>query len=182
MDRLAGLGVVTEREETFDDSHIIEVSPTFVYEAEDSIVPSPFRLGALWTSTAPDHALLVLQYRSSTSSTIHSGEDLYTSFERLDVNIDDDIRRFDATRTSLSDSGVNSVSRSIDTESRASVIVPLDYLETMVSAEDVRIRIISSSGYADSLFHIERSAAGSRAAKSAISEFLSRVNDRRKTI
>ena len=60
--------------------------------------------------------------------------DVYKSYDSLGANIDGDIRTFKVSgSTEHTSSNYNTVSRSIYTESTATVNMPLDYLRKMVT-------------------------------------------------
>lgn len=166
---LSGMGNIKEEVSTFDEARTITVSPAPLYE-KGKWSPVPFHMGAGWSESAPDIVFLVLSH----SSSVKSG-DAYVSFRELKVNIDGEIRTFDADSTALSSGTYNKISRNIYTESRSSIAVPLDYFRQMLEAEDVRIRISSSSGYADATFSESRIPGGQATAKHYMLKFLERI-------
>ena len=86
----------------------------------------------------------------------------YTSYEGISVNIDGDIREFEASGSTIFDSSdYNTVTNTIYTSSTGVVIVPLDYLKRMVLADDVRIRVNMSDSYEDIIFSIDKKGTAS---------------------
>jgi hypothetical protein len=170
--KMAGLGVLTEHKSTFDGATIIELSPTWLYDPEGSW-GNRVKLGALWSSAAPNHAALILAYSSSTSGYGAA----YIGLSGIDVNIDGEIKSYTSNKpTDLDSSGYNSISRTIYTESKNSVVIPYSVLERMVLAKDCRLRIYTSKGYEDARFSIERMPGGQGTAIISIREFMTKVS------
>jgi len=171
MSQLAGIGVVEEEKSTFDGATIIKMSPAFLYR-EGAWLGVPVKLGARWTSKAPDHVAMILFYGSSTAS----GSSAYVNFSGLDINVDGRISEHkSAGMTSHDSSGYNTVARTIYTESQNAVVIPFDMLEQMLAAKDTRLRIHTSKGYEDVQFSIERIPGGQSTAILHFKDFLSRV-------
>jgi hypothetical protein len=169
--RLAGIGVIDEEKSTFDGATIVKMSPAFLYR-EGAWLGVPIKLGARWSSKAPEHVAMVLSY----SSNISSGGAAYLGFSGLDINIDGDIKEYKAAGlTSHDSSGYNTVSRTIYTESQNSVVIPLATLQKMLLAKDCRLRIQTGKGYEDVQFSIERIPGGQSTAILHLREFVSRV-------
>lgn len=173
MTQLAGIGVVEEEKSTFDGATIVKMSPAFLYREGSGLGDGVnTKLGARWTSKAPDHVALILSYGSSVSS----GGATYVNFSGMDVNIDGAISEYKTGGlTSHDSSGYNPVSRTIYTESQNTVVIPLSTLQKMMTAKDVRLRIHTSRGYEDAQFSIERSSGGQSTAIFHLREFMSRV-------
>lgn len=170
--KIAGLGVVTQEKSTFDGATIVEVSPNWLYDPEGSWGNS-VKLGARWSSNAPEFAALVLSY----SSNISGSSAAYVGLSGIDINIDGDIKSFSSGKpTNLDSSGYNSVSRTIYTESKNTVVIPYSILERMMAAKDCRLRIHTSKGYEDARFSIERIPGGQGTAILSIREFIGKVN------
>jgi hypothetical protein len=169
--KMAGLGVVTQEKSTFDGATIVEVSPNWLYDPAGSWGNS-VKLGARWSSNAPEFVALVLSYSSTTSGYGAT----YIGLSGIDINIDGDIKSFSSGKpTNLDSSGYNSVSRTIYTESKNTVVIPYSTLERMVTAQDCRLRIHTSKGYEDARFSIERIPGGQGTAILSIREFLEKV-------
>jgi len=169
--KMAGLGVVTLEKSTFDGATIVEVSPNWLYDPDGSWGNSA-KLGARWSSNASEFVALVLSYSSNASGYGAA----YIGLSGIDINIDGDIKSFLSEKpTNLDSSGYNSVSRTIYTESKNTVVIPYSTLERMVSAKDCRLRIHTSKGYEDSRFSIERIPGGQGTAILSIREFMGKV-------
>ena len=172
MNKMAGIGVVTVENSTFDDAKIIKVTPTWLYEDTGSMDNIRTKLGARWTDKTPDYVALDLAYDSNTSGY----SEIYLGFTGVDINIGGKITSFKTNNlTILKSSGYNTVSNTIYTKSENSVIIPMSLLEEMVSADDCRIRIYTSQGYEDAVFSIERSSGGQGTAILSIREFIATV-------
>jgi hypothetical protein len=166
--KMAGLGVVTEEKSTFDGAIIVNVSPQWLYDPDGSFGNS-VKLGARWSNKSPDHVALVL----------HSSG--YISLQSIDININGDIKSFKSNSlTMLDNSGYNTVSKTIYTESQNSIVIPYQILEDMVSAKDCRLRIHTSKGYEDANFLIERMPGGQGTAILSIKEFMAKVGAHKK--
>lgn len=171
MSKMAGLGVVKESVSTFDGSKTIEVSPTFLYV--EGSWGNTVKLGAIWNSSTPDLVGLVMEQSSSTSSIGRA----YIGLQGIDINIDGEIVSYAANSpTKMSNSGYNTVSKTIYTSSRNAVLVPYDVFVKMLEAKDCRIRIKTSEGYEDSLFSTERIPGGQGTAILALREFRVKVD------
>lgn len=168
--KIAGLGVVSKQRSTFDDSTIVQVTPTWLY-AKGSW-GNRVKLGARWSSASPDVAALVLSYDSSTSG----AGPMYVGLSGIDVNIDGAITSYSAnSSTDLGSSNYNTVSKTIYTQSSNAVVIPYSILQSMVSAKDCRLRIHTSKGYEDAEFSIERIPGGQGTAILSIREFIAEV-------
>lgn len=169
--RLAGIGVVEEEKSTFDGATIVTMSPAFLYR-EGAWLGVPIKLGARWSSKAPNHVAMIVSYSSSVSA----GGTAYLNFSGLDVNIDGKISEYKTSGlTSHDSSGYNTVSRTIYTESQNAVVIPLVTLQEMLLAKDCRLRIHTSKGYEDVQFSIERIPGGQSTAILHLREFMTRV-------
>jgi len=170
MNKIADLGVVSEGVSTFDDAIIIKVTPNWLFETDTQWVKT--KLGAHWTSTAPDYVALIMSYGSD----VRSGT-AYLVFTGIDINIDGKILSYKTnTQTSIDSSSYNTISNTFYTESKNSVVMPLATLLKMVKAKDCRLRIYTSKGYEDITFNIERSASGQSTALVSLREFLAKVS------
>ncbi|MDT8984862.1 hypothetical protein RSW22_00235, partial [Salmonella enterica] len=106
MDKLAGMGVVSQQTSTFDNSTVIDVSPNSLYDP-NSTWGTQLQLGAIWSSSQPDQVGLILSYNSNVSN----GSSAYLGFIGIDINIDGKISSYKAQQlTNLSNSGYNTVS------------------------------------------------------------------------
>lgn len=171
MDKLAGLGVVTQHTSTFDNATVIEVSPNSLYDS-GSAWGTPLQLGARWSSAAPNSVALILAYNSNVSS----GAPAYLGLTGLDINIDGAISSYSAGQsTDLTSSAYNTVSHTIYTSSKNAVAIPYSVLQRMVAAKDCRLRIHTSKGYQDVNFSTEHIPGGKATAIVSIKEFMAKV-------
>lgn len=171
VSKMSGLGVVTEEASTFDGATVIDVSPTWLYDPEGSF-GNQVKLGARWSSKAPDYVALVMSYNADTRG--YSAT--YMSISGIDINVDGEITSYSTRNSTKLDSGsYNTVTRTIYTESRNTVVIPYAMLEEMVFANDCRLRIHTSKGYEDARFSIERIPGGQGTAILSIQEFMARI-------
>jgi hypothetical protein len=171
MDKLAGLGVVTQHTSTFDNATVIEVSPNSLYDP-GSAWGTPLQLGARWSSAAPNSVALILAYNSNVSG----GMPAYLGLTGLDINIDGSISSYAAAQpTDLSSSSYNTVSHTIYTSSKNAVVIPYSVLQRMVTAKNCRLRLHTSKGYQDADFSTEHIPGGKATAKVSIKEFMGKV-------
>jgi len=171
MDKLAGMGVVTEEVSTFDNATVIEVSPNSLYDP-GSTWGTPLQLGARWSSSAPNIVALILAYNSNVSR----GSSAYLSLTGLDINIDGKISSYSANQpTDLSSSEYNTVSNTIYTSSKNAVVIPYSVLERMIAANTCRLRLHTSKGYQDIDFSAQHIPGGKATAIVSIKEFMSKV-------
>ncbi|WP_237150022.1 hypothetical protein, partial [Metapseudomonas otitidis] len=119
---LAGMGVVSQPKFTFDKSTVIDVSPNSLYDPK-STWGTQLQLGAIWSSSQPDQVGLILSYNSNVSN----GSSAYLGFIGIDINIDGKISSYKAQQlTNLSNSGYNTVSKTIYTSSKNTVVIPYE--------------------------------------------------------
>lgn len=176
--KIGGIGTISEEKSTFDNATIVSMSPAFLY-AEGEWLGLPVKLGARWSSNSRGYVALIMSYSSNTYG---SSSNIYTNFSGLDVNIDGKITSYKTSGSTMhSDSGYNTVSRTIYTESKNSVIVPLTVLKAMLAAKDCRLRINTGDGYVDAQFSIERIPGGQGTAILPMREFVAKVESKLKT-
>lgn len=175
-DQIIDLGTIKTTKETFDGSTTIIASPHRLYDPDRSMWSTSlnnFFLGARWNSKHKDTVVLIIEHRGSTSS-----RTVYLSVKGININIDGDITLYTANEsTILTDGGYNTITRTIYTRSRNSVVVSLNTLNEMVSAKDCRIRIHTSKGYQDFIFSVDRIPGGSGASRMSIRKFLSVIKE-----
>ncbi len=173
--KIAGIGAISEEKSTFDNATIVSMTPAFLY-AEGEWLGVPVKLGARWSSNSPNYVALIMSYSSNTYG---SSSDLYTNFSGIDLNIDGKITSYKATGlTKHSDSGYNTVSKTIYTESKSSAVIPLNVLKEMLAAKDTRLRINTGDGYMDAQFSIERIPGGQGTAILSMRKFVAKVESK----
>ncbi len=92
------------------------------------------------------------------------------------INVDGKISSYKAQQqTNLSTSSYNSVSKTIYTSSKNTIVIPYKLQESMVSAKNCRFRIHTSEGNQDIDFSAESIPGGKATAIVSIKEFLSKV-------
>ncbi len=171
MNALSGVGRVTKEVSDFDGATIVRMEPAFLYDGKSSLMAMATKAGAYWNSQSPDRVSLILQNNSSAGY-----GNSYLSFKSIDVNIDGEKHSYPVDgATKFDNSGYNTVSRTIHTESRNAVTMDLGTLQKMVSAEDCRIRINTGDGYEVAYFHIDRMPGGQSTAIQHYKEFLAKV-------
>lgn len=171
MDAMAGMGVLTQRNNSYDGGEVINVSGQSLY-APDLALGTPLQLGATWLSRYPDSVSLDISYRSN----VDMGSNAYASIDELDVRIDGLESRWQAHGTRLDSTPYNTVSRTIYTTSSTSIVVPLKMLRAMVQAQDCRLRIYSSLGTTDVLFSRDSIPGGKPTAITSIRKLLAAVD------
>lgn len=167
----ADMGVVRSRVDTFDGATVITVSPNNT----DSPGAWTYSIGVggRWTSNAPHLVAVVLEYSSSSA-----GSNSYTNISGMDVMIDGEKFEYRANGpTDHSNSGYNTVTKMIYTESENRVVVPLDIIKQMISANDCRLRIYTSDGYQDSIFSVDRLAGGAPSARMSFRDFVAKIEE-----
>ncbi len=94
----------------------------------------------------------------------------------IDINIDGKISSYKAQQlTNLSNSGYNTVSKTIYTSSKNTVVIPYEVLEKMVSAKNCRLRIHTTEGNQDIDFSAASIPGGKATAIVSIKEFMTKV-------
>lgn len=166
MNRMVGIGNVTQEVSTFDNATVINASPAPLWR--EGSWYNFYRLGAVWSSNSPDYVALVLSYQTDTNPI--KGKS-YTNFEALHINIDGEIYSFKTIgATKLDSSAYNSVMNTIYTSSTNTVVIPYDVLKRMINAKDCRLRIQTLDDYEDAQFSIERIPGAAQTAIVALRE------------
>lgn len=172
MGKMAGLGAVSSTTASFDGSTTITVSPNHVYETAEKWVANDIRLGAHWSTKSPDYVAIDLLFQSA----VGSGQ-AYLSLKKLEVNIDGEMYSYDAVgNTKLKSSSYNTVSKMIYTDSKNSVIVPLDDLRKMIGSANCKMRVTTSEGFEDIFFSMDRHSNGQSTARFSIKELLIEID------
>lgn len=175
MDKLAGMGVMSQSVSTRDHATIIEVSPNALYDP-GSTPGTPLQLGARWTSNAPQSVALVLSYQSTVSSDAPTAQ----SFDALQISIDGQVSSFPASKPSdISSSLDNSVAHTIYMSSRGEVLIPYALLQRMVAAKDCWLR---TGNYQDAKFSTEHLPGGKPTAIVSIRAFMAKVDAARSSV
>lgn len=175
--RMAGMGVISEEKTLFDGARVVQVTPSWLFNS-DTKSANNVKLGARWSSARPNFIDLVLLYESNTMSL---GRPTYVGIVGIDINIDGRILSFKTTAPTQTDnSGYNSVSRTIYTESRGFVQIPMDVFNQMLDGKKVLLRIGTSKGFEDSNFLVERFHGGQGTALLSLREFRAKISDIRK--
>jgi hypothetical protein len=172
IEKMVGLGVVSESVSTFDDAVIVKLSDSRNYNDGPNRPTTMF--SAKWSSNNPDDIILYMVFRSSISN-----GDAYETFNGMKVNIGGDMRSFDvARRTALSSGNYNDVTNTIYTRSSAPVIIPMSYLERMLNAESVKIRISMIDTYEDIIFDVGKDSYGNTYSKANITKFIQKIKSK----
>lgn len=170
-DQLSGLGKIEDRVSEFDGARTISSQPTHLQPLSGSMTGPYYRLGASWTSKAPETIALVFMH----SSSIGSGN-AYTNFKRVDINAGGQVTSFEmATATALDNSSYNSVSKTIYTQSTAFAVLPLDYARGVFSNPDCKMRIVSSDAAFDADCAADRTTAGQATGALRVREVLGKI-------
>ncbi|MGN6234889.1 hypothetical protein [Dyella sp.] len=171
VDKLTGMGVVSQRVSASDHVTVIDVSPNALYDP-GSARDTPLRLGARWASDAPQSVTLVLSYESTVSSDAPTVQ----SFDTLQISIDGQVSSFPSGKPSDLSSGFsNAVSHTIRTSSRGEVLIPYALLRRMVTAKDCWLRVIGGD-YQDAKFSADHLPDGKPTAIVSIREFMTKVD------
>lgn len=168
VDRLAGMGVVSQRVSAPDHATIVEVTPNALYDPGNTR-GAPLRLGARWTSDAPQSVTLVLSYQS----TVSSDAPTVPRFDALQIGIDGQVSSFPASKPADLSSGFdNSMSHTMYASSRGEVTIPYAILQQMVAARDCWLR----AGDQDVKFSTEHLPDGKATAIVSIRKFMAKVD------
>lgn len=169
MSEASGLGVVSGNRSTFDGSESVTMSPAPIYS--QNYGGNALFLGAAWNAKYSDQVGFALEHKGNTSY-----GSTYLGIRGLDINIDGKISSYSvAGGTDFTSGSYNSVTKTIYTQSKNIVIVPLSVLRKMMNANDCRIRIRTSQGSEDRIFSQETNG-GMKMAKAHMRKFLSKVD------
>lgn len=173
-----GYGVVTEEVSSFDGTTKIQAAPTWVNHPDRTGLDMRYQtfLGVTWVSNTPDVVYLVVTKPGSTSVSSYGGS-VYTQIKGIDININGKIKTFMAsTSTSYSNSGYDTVLKSISTESSNVIIIPYSYLKEMTTAADCKLRMHTSDADETQLFTAETTFGGVKTAIVSIRELIKKVD------
>ncbi len=110
------------------------------------------------------------------NSNVFNGSSVSLGYRATDINIDGMITSYKAQQlTNLSNSGYNTVSKTIYTSSKNTVVIPYEVLEKMVSAKNCRLRIHTTEGNQDIDFSAASIPGGKATAIVSIKEFMTKV-------
>jgi hypothetical protein len=128
----------------FDNVETCIVKPYGVYVFDKNTMLSTVSFGGLWVNSIPDHVSL----------TITLG-DVMANVDKVSFNIDGEINTFPV------DIRQNKITRSGNLGTTISaVIIPVDYLEKLLSGKDVKYRVSTiSNGYREGSFYSEKGQA-----------------------
>ena len=167
---MSGMGVITERDNTFDDSIIIEVSPNWLYTSEDNWSVAPIRLGAQWHSSVPDQIMLTLLYSSSIGSS-----NAYLNISGLSLNIDGKRQHYKTNGLTTYKHSGYTLGRATNTDSENIVVIPRTVFEHMLTAQDCRLRVHTLHGGVNANFSVPRLSAGGTTAIVTLRKFNDKV-------
>ena len=168
--KFAGLCQVEEQSDTFTNKMRVEFTNCWV-AAGESVWDTPvYKFGFVWLEDQPD----IIQVNLTYDSTV--GGQSYTNFESIMINIDGNREvTKELSDTILDSSGYNNVSNTIYTSSRAAARIDMRVFENMMISNDVRIRINTSNGYSDYVFHLSENGM-TKYAKYDLDKFVTAVN------
>ncbi|MGN6739135.1 hypothetical protein [Dyella sp.] len=167
MNELGATSAASQHVSKVDHATIIETSPSALYDP-GAVRGTPLRLGAQWTSDAPQSVTLVLSYQSMVSS----DDPTVPNFNALQISIDGQMSSFPASKPSDLSSGFdNSMSHTIHISSRGEVSIPYAVLQRMVAAKDCWLRV----GDQDARFSTDHLPDGKPTAIVSIREFMTKV-------
>lgn len=172
-DAMAGNGKITVNTSSFDGSKTLEMGPAFLFSAPADMMDVGIKLGAAWSSKAPDK----IEIRPTMLGSA-AGGDMYTSFTGLEWNINGEISSFQITRqTRHENSDYNTASGQIYTTSESGVILSVSFIEKALAAANCKLRITTIDGVVDSDFTVERSIGGAKSAKMYLLDFVARIKE-----
>ena len=166
---IAGQGIVREKVSQFDGSKSITMSPAVVMATSTSTQAGTL-LGARWSNKTPNTVYLILEHNSQVLS-----RNTYSNINSLAINVDGKIYRYKCTTlTDHSSGGYNSVTKTIYTNSRNVVAVPLSLVKRMVAANRCMLQVHTSTGVHEQNFAKEKNM-GVSMAKVHMRKFLAQV-------
>ncbi len=153
MNKISGLGVITEQKSDVDGSEIVEVTGNHVVGNTGMSTFDGAMLGGRWESVTPEIVYVPVTYISSAT-----GERIVIDFDELRVN-------------------VNGVVTSFAPIPPATIRMPLTYLESMLIADTCMLELVRGRNVTEGDFTIA-SNAGRPTAKVSLQRFYDRVRAR----
>lgn len=167
---ISGHCQVRESNDTFTNKAQVNFTSCNVAGSENVWDIPPHRFNFTWYEAYPERVRFGIAYSSSVSG---RG---YTNFESIRINIDGNrVLSKEFSDTIFDSSSYNEVTNDISTTSRASISIDIELLERMLNADDVRMRVNTSDGYSDYVFHIAENGM-SRYAKADLPKFIAAID------
>jgi len=172
---LCSTGCVSEHESTFNGEREVLMTPGFVYRSNEGISGSDLRLGAYWSSSlnGSDVILIVLPHKDAPPVT----------GAKLSVNVNGNIKAYSAVKKenipNFNPSTHSDTYFNPNVVSQMNVqyfVITEEFLNSMLDAQDVRVRIDLANTYLEGVF----SHSSGAAAKSGFIEFSKNISQARK--
>lgn len=128
----------------FDNMEVCTVKPYGVYVSNKITSLSTVAFGGIWVSGDPKNVLILINLG-----------DMIANVDQVSFNVDGKIDHFkvDIKQNKIIRNGMLSSTSS-------AVFIPVEYIETMLNAKDVKYRVTTiSNGYRDGSFYSEKGVA-----------------------
>ncbi len=150
MNKISGLGVISEQKSEVDASEIVQVTGNHVVGNTGMSTFDGAMIGGRWESVTPETVYLPITYISSAT-----GERIVIEFDELRVNL-------------------NGVVTSFTPIPPATIRMPLNYLQSMLVADTCTLELVRGRNITEGDFTIT-SNAGAPTAKVSLQRFYDRV-------
>ena len=170
VNNFTGVGEVIVENSKFDQALEVRMTKTHNFSGDEYLALST-QFSAFWTNSDPEHFILTLEMHGSASSKA------YINFNSIKFNFSGEVINFEAGKTIHTNNYYNIVSNTLYTQSRAPVYLPYSVLEKMINQPEVRIRVLTSEGYEDIIYHVsDSSLKGYKYSKYYLAQFKKKVD------
>lgn len=161
MDQVGGTGVLTNVQDQFDGMQRIKLSPAWLSKTANSggfNWTAPFKIGAQWVDKSPDSVMVIVEL---------PGE--IQGMTGLGVNINGQIQQYPTAGPTQFET--NTGNKWIPSESIAYVEMPLHEFESIVTTENVQLRLYMRGGqFSDADFGDLKGTGGAPTARHYLRE------------
>ena len=153
---------VSVHNSTFDGSTEVTVQPGFIYSDKGMMSYGHFMLGLHWSSSEPDLVFIKAEKPGEIINLV--------SEEGLMFNIDGEIVKLSSPSVTTS-FDVSEYYGSVFTESSKGYIAKLSLINRLLSATDVKVKLVTGEGYMEGDFMADKPSSALRGFK----EFIAKV-------
>lgn len=163
MDGAAGLGKFNIDKNSFNDETVISLTPDTLYDPEASMFnPVSARMGAVWTSQAPNFVNIAFQQDGG-----------YIRFQEVSFKVDGETKTY---KIGLSDLGFDDTKLS-GMKSTAYALMPIGDFKSLLSANTCQMKIEKDTGYELADCKIDRIPGGKKTAVAGLRKVLAAIEE-----
>ena len=169
-------GCVSEHTSTFDGAKELSLSPSYIYRNNKGISGSDMRIGLYWSSSLPENniVLILLPHKDKpVAAGTKINFNINGAITELSSVTKDKIKNLNPS----TDSSTYFNPNVIEQMNVLYYVVQTDFVNKIISADDVRVRLDLENTYLEGYFSHDSAAA----AKSDFNKFMAKLNEELKT-